>query len=190
MSRHAKTREQTKQATRVALIAAGTTEFARHGFDVSLDAICARAKLTRGAFYVHFADRDAFIVAVMQHVLGSFVTALTGPAANLDLATSIRLFMMAVRSKAPVVSGGAGLRFHHVLEACRRSRVIGDAYREVVATTRALLVAAIARGGSDRDPEGLADLAIVVALGMLASGELDLPLGLGRLERALLDVLT
>jgi AcrR family transcriptional regulator len=189
-----RTREQTKQKTRIALIGAGIHEFARHGFDVSLDTICARAKLTRGAFYVHFADRDAFIVAVMQHVLGGFVTALTG--ANFDLATSIKLFVMAVRTKAPVVTGGAGLRFHHVLEACRRSRPIGDAYREVVATARAIIVAAIARDQeakkirSDRDPEALADLMTVIALGVLASGEIDLPIDLDRLERAMLGVLT
>ncbi|HEX7704119.1 MAG TPA: TetR/AcrR family transcriptional regulator [Kofleriaceae bacterium] len=223
MSRQSRTREETKQATRVALINAGITEFAHHGFEVSLDAICARAKLTRGAFYVHFADRDAFIVAVMQHVLGGFVTALTGPAApvggaapvqsgaslgrgravdpsglgpSLDLATSIRLFIAAIRSRAPVVSGGAGLRFHHVLEACRRSKAIGNTYRGVVAVARSTIVAAIIRDRAagkvhrDRDPDGLADLMVAIALGMLAVNELDLPVDLDRLEAAMLGVLT
>jgi TetR/AcrR family transcriptional regulator, transcriptional repressor for nem operon len=196
MPRQPRAREETKQATRVALINAGITEFAHHGFEVSLDAICARAKLTRGAFYVHFADRDAFIVAVMQHVLGGFVTALTGPAASLDLATSIRLFIAAVRSHAPVVSGGTGLRFHHVLEACRRSKSIGNTYRGVVAVARSTIVAAIIRDRAagkihrDRDPDGLADLMVVIALGMLAVNELDLPVDLDRLEAAMLGVLT
>jgi TetR/AcrR family transcriptional repressor of nem operon len=191
-----RTREETKQATRVALIHAGITEFAHHGFEVSLDQISARAKLTRGAFYVHFADRDAFIVAVMQHVLGGFVTALTGPAASLDLATSIRLFIAAVRARAPVVTGGAGLRFHHVLEACRRSKAIGNTYRGVIALARSTLVAAITRDRAagkirdDRDPDGLADLMIAIALGMLAVNELDLPVDLDRLEAAMLGVLT
>ncbi|HEY0250250.1 MAG TPA: TetR family transcriptional regulator, partial [Kofleriaceae bacterium] len=67
-----KTREQAKAQTRIALIDAGIIELGHHGLDASLDQICARAKLTRGAFYVHFADRDAFIVAVMHHVLGGF----------------------------------------------------------------------------------------------------------------------
>jgi len=196
MSRQPRAREETKQATRVALINAGITEFAHHGFEVSLDQICARAKLTRGAFYVHFADRDAFIVAVMQHVLGGFVTALTGPTTSLDLATSIRLFIAAVRSRAPVVSGGAGLRFHHVLEACRRSKAIGNTYRGVVAVARSTIVAAIIRDRAagkvhrDRDPDGLADLMVAIALGMLAVNELDLPVDLDRLEAAMLGVLT
>jgi TetR/AcrR family transcriptional repressor of nem operon len=190
------TREQTKQATRLALINAGITEFARHGFDVSLDQISARGQLTRGAFYVHFADRDAFIVAVMQHVLGGFVTALTGPAANLDLATSIRLFISAIRSRAPVVAGGAGLRFHHVLEACRRSKAIGDTYRGVVAVARTTIVAAIIRDQAaaklcrDRDPDGLAELMVALALGILAVNEIDLPVDLDRLEATMLAVVT
>ncbi|MFT3695747.1 MAG: TetR/AcrR family transcriptional regulator [Kofleriaceae bacterium] len=170
-----KTRQETKAETRVALIDAGVTEIARHGFDVSLDQICARAKLTRGAFYVHFADRDAFIVAVMQHVLGGFVITLTGP---LDVKAGIRLFIAAVRARAPIVSGGSGLRFHHVLEACRRSKVIGAAYREVVANARAALVKSV--------DEGTADLLIATVLGMLAIDELEIPVALDRLEKAML----
>lgn len=191
-----RTREQTKQATRLALINAGIAEFARAGFEVSLDQISARAKLTRGAFYVHFADRDGFIVAVMQHVLGGFVTALTGPAANLDLTTSIRLFIAAVRSRAPVVSGGTGLRFHHVLEACRRSKAIGNTYRGIVAVARSTIVAAIIRDQTanktrrDRDPDGLADVMVAIAFGMLAANELDLPIDLDRLEATMLGLLT
>ena len=190
VNRMRKTREQTKAATRLALISAGITEFAHHGFDVSLDQISARAKVTRGAFYVHFADRDAFIVAVMQHVLGGFVTALTGPAARLDLATSIRLFIAAIRGRAPVVTGGAGLRFHHVPEACRRSKAIGATYRSVVATARTTIVAAIVRDPNIHvEPEGLADVLVAIALGMLAVNELELPVELDRLERAMLALL-
>ena len=45
------TREETKQATRDALISAGMALFAEQGLDgPSLDAICDRAGFTRGAF--------------------------------------------------------------------------------------------------------------------------------------------
>ncbi len=51
-------RDETKQRTRDALIQAGLELFTEQGLDVpSLDAICDRAGFTRGAFYVHFADR-------------------------------------------------------------------------------------------------------------------------------------
>src|SRR5436305_14505388 len=54
-----RSRAETKQATREALIEAGIDEFARNGLDVGIEAICERAGLTRGAFHFHFADRDA-----------------------------------------------------------------------------------------------------------------------------------
>jgi TetR/AcrR family transcriptional regulator, transcriptional repressor for nem operon len=188
-----RSREQTKQATRDALIAAGIHELGAHGLDVSQEAICARAKRTRGAFYVHFADRDDFIVAVMQHVLGGFIAMLTSSSA--DVRTSIRLFSEAVRRRAPVVAGGAKLRFHHILDACRRSRAIGDAYRGVVATAIASLVAAIQRDQKagrvqrELDPQTVAQQMVVTVLGMLAVTELDLPIEIDRIEQALLAML-
>src|SRR5262245_37416602 len=49
------TREFGKQETREALLRAGMEMFAEQGLDApSLDALCARAGFTRGAFYVHF----------------------------------------------------------------------------------------------------------------------------------------
>ena len=117
-------REEAKHATRAALIAAGLAEFQGRGLDASLDSICERAGLTRGAFYVHFADRDAFIVAVMEHVLGGFVTALAMLTAQPGgVARMIAMYFEAVRSRAPAVSGGSGLRMQHLMEACRRSAV-------------------------------------------------------------------
>ena len=59
MAEPTRRRRETKQETREALISAALAEFAEHGFDApSLDAICARAGYTRGAFYVHFRDRS------------------------------------------------------------------------------------------------------------------------------------
>jgi AcrR family transcriptional regulator len=188
-----KSRDETKQATRNALISAAIHELGAHGLDVSLDAICARARRTRGALYVHFADREALIVAVMQQVLGTFVSMLT--TSHLELETSIRLFATAVRHKAPVVAGGAGLKFHHILDACGRSRALGDAYREVIASAKTSLAAAIERDQRakrirrDRDPQTLAQLMIVTVLGMLAVAELDLPIEIARIEQALLGLL-
>lgn len=186
-----RSRAEAKQHTHAALLAAGVAEFADHGFDASLDAICARAKLTRGAFYVHFADRDAFIVAVMQHVLGTFVAALTGGTdprlPTIDVA--IRLFLAAVRAKSPLVHGGPGLRFHHLLEACRRSPAIGDTYRILITTARDRLAALIPANG-ELEPAALADLLVLAAFGVLVATEIELPLDLDRLERAMLATIT
>src|SRR5215212_2654399 len=68
------TREQAKAETREALIMAALDEFAAHGLEApSLDAICARAGYTRGAFYVHFKDRGDLLIAVVEHALTHFM---------------------------------------------------------------------------------------------------------------------
>ncbi|HKU40058.1 MAG TPA: TetR/AcrR family transcriptional regulator [Polyangiales bacterium] len=69
-----KSRDLAKQETREALIQAGMDAFSEEGVDLpSLDAICARAGFTRGAFYVHFKDREEFFGAVVEKALQDFV---------------------------------------------------------------------------------------------------------------------
>src|SRR5690349_6561678 len=71
-----RTRDVTKRETREALVDAALAEFAAHGLDApSLDAICARAGYTRGAFYVHFRDREQLMAAVVERVIGGFLAA-------------------------------------------------------------------------------------------------------------------
>ncbi len=131
MPRQPRSRHAAKQGTREALLHAGMAEFAAHGLDLpSLDAICARAGYTRGAFYVHFRDRDDFIVGVVERVLGAFLDAViaTGDEAR-DLEETVTRFVDAVvglrairrpaRSRAAVAAGG--IPFHRLLEACARS---------------------------------------------------------------------
>lgn len=71
----AKPREQAKLETRNALVQAGFELFVEQGVDApSLDAICARAGYTRGAFYVHFKDREDFVLACINDLLHAFVS--------------------------------------------------------------------------------------------------------------------
>src|SRR5258708_2245779 len=60
------TRGDAKQQTRAALVAAAGRVFHERGLDASLDEICAAAGYTRGAFYVHFKDREDLIAAVVN----------------------------------------------------------------------------------------------------------------------------
>ena len=189
-------RAETKQATHAALIAAGIEEFSEHGLDASLDAICARAKLTRGAFYVHFADRDSFIVAVMNHVLGGFITELTGRGAELgSVERGVRLFFAAAEARDPVVHAGRGLRFSHLMDACRRIPQIGEAYRRLITVGRAQLAAGLAsdqaadRTRADLAPDAIADLMTVMVLGVVAALELEIPLDMPRLADSALAVI-
>jgi TetR/AcrR family transcriptional repressor of nem operon len=190
-----KRRAETKDATRAALIAAAYEEFGERGLDASLDHICARAGVTRGAFYVHFEDRDALITAVMRHVMGDFVALLAGtrPEAG-GIERAIRLFFAAAQARSPVIHGGRGLRFFHLMDACRRSPEIGTTYRELMMTARDRIAVGFEhdqRAGHVRDDVGataIAELLTIAALGVVAMLELDLPLDLARLGETLLGV--
>jgi TetR/AcrR family transcriptional regulator, transcriptional repressor for nem operon len=181
-------RAETMLETRAALLAAAVEEFGVSGLDASLDGICTRANLTRGAFYVHFADRDALILAVMEHVLGGFVALLTGlsPAVG-GTARALDLFTAAANARSPAVHGGRALRFHHLMEACQRSKPLGARYRAIVAQARDRIAEGITmdqtagQTRNDTDATALADLLAVLALGVVATLELGVPIDLTRI---------
>ena len=191
-----KTRAEAKQATRAELVEAAREEFAAHGLEASLDAICARARLTRGAFYVHFADREALIVAVMDDVLGKFVTALTAllPESG-GVAQVIELFFAAAQHRAPAIHAGGGLRFYHLMEACHRSPAVGDRYRAIVLEARDRLAAGVAHDQRTKTARrgvsaaALADLLVLAGLGVSAMFELEIPLDVGAAGGAMLDLM-
>ena len=198
-------RELAKQETRDALIAAGLQALAEEGLDVpSLDAICSRAGFTRGAFYVHFKDRDDFVVAVMEHVLGGFLDAViaTGDDAH-DLERTLDRFVDALGAAAsPSAHGGGrvrpvlgGVQLYRLVEAAARSplireRLVGILQQAVKRVTRA---ADAAQGRSavrrDIDPRHGAELLVVAALGLIGAIELGVPLDLRAIRRTVATLL-
>jgi AcrR family transcriptional regulator len=170
-----------KEETRRALIAAGLAEFAEHGLDLpSLDAICSRAGYTRGAFYVHFRDRDDFLVSVMEYVIGAFIDAVvaTGDAAH-DVEHTIERFTdaaaaaLAARGDAAASPGQSGLlpfalgfAFHRLLEGVSRSAEVRVRFVELVREGTARVAQAMRRGqgaGTIRQDLNAEDLAFVLA---------------------------
>lgn len=186
------------QETREALLEAGEELFAREGLDgPSLDAICERAKKTRGAFYVHFPDRDAFLAAVMERVGMPFLDAVLGQRGEaLSLEEAARRFVEAfAKGSYPLTKGGA-LRPSQLIDACARSRPVRDRYAGLIEDAIVRLGAAIeqaqgegrARGDVDaRDTATLLLAAIVGAQTMLV--DLKLPLAFGDAARAALTLL-
>ena len=184
-------RPRAPDETRAALVAAASRLFLRDGLDVpSLDAICEEAGKTRGAFYVHFRDREDLVAAVMQRALGGFLDAIiaTGEEAH-DLERTVRRFEDAIafitqlrganaRRRSPVPGG---VPFHRILEACERSaaireRFVGllrEAAERVAKTAEAGQVAATVR--SDVRAEALGSLLVTLALGFVASVEVGAP---------------
>jgi AcrR family transcriptional regulator len=175
-------RDVSKQETREALITAGIAAFREEGLDApSLDSICARAGYTRGAFYVHFKDRDDFLIAVMSTVVQGFMDAMiaTGDAA-LDLQKTIDTFVGAVTSVGLPMHGG--VPFHQMLAACARSNRVRERYVDVLreAVDR---VAGAAREGqgagtvrSDVDAKHLAMILIGIVSGVQVLIDLEYPL--------------
>ena len=187
------------QATREALIDAALAEFAEHGFDApSLDAICARAGYTRGAFYVHFRDREDLVVAVVSRVVERFLDAvLAGGEGAADLPGAVRRFADTIAAATashgrhePLVAAGL-LPLHRILEAARRSPAIrsrlvviaGEARDRVAAAARLARTAGALR--DDVDPVHLAALLVALALGVLIGAEVGVPIELVALQETL-----
>ena len=198
-------REAAKQETREALVQAAIAEFAEKGLDLpSLDGICARAGFTRGAFYVHFRDREELLAAVMERVLDAVLDAVmgTGAEAN-DLATVVGRYVAvaafefsdAARRAADPAALPVGVPFHQILAACHRNeetrasmeRILGRALHRLTDAAAADQQRERARG--DVPPREIAVLLLILALGVRAAADLRLPLEVEPARDALLRLL-
>jgi AcrR family transcriptional regulator len=189
------TRAATKAATRDALVIAAMEAFAHEGLDApSLDAICARAGLTRGAFYVHFRDRDELVAAVMDRASGWMMDALIARGdASLDLMNTVRLFGEAVAVGGYPRAGQ--VRLQHVLDACARSSVVRDGRIRVLDQVRDRLTA-VTRSGQragtirrDLPPRAVAEVLVAIVLGVEVLLELRFPFDVRADSEALLGAL-
>jgi TetR/AcrR family transcriptional repressor of nem operon len=201
--RQAATRDDAKQQTRAALVQAALELFAEQGLDVpSLDAICDRAGYTRGAFYVHFKTREDILVAVMDQVGAVFHASLfEGFTADAAAAASrpagenvrarrlhhvMRRFVDAVGSGAYPLMATEGkgplIRPHQLIDACARSAIVRDRYRDLVQVSVgaiASLVQADQDDGEvrkDVDPQTVASMALALVIGAQTMADLGLPL--------------
>jgi AcrR family transcriptional regulator len=180
-TRAGKSRDDAKRETREALIAAGIAAFSAEGIDApSLDSICARAGYTRGAFYVHFKDRDDFLIAVMSAALASFIDAIVASGdAAMDLEKTVAMFVGAVKSGVFPMSGG--VYFHQFIAACTRNESVRTRYIEVLYEAARRVTATVAAGQgagtvrNDVSAENLALLLIAVVGGVGGFLEVKFP---------------
>jgi AcrR family transcriptional regulator len=174
-------RDARKVETREDLLDAGTKLFAEQGLDApSLDDICARAGYTRGAFYVHFPDRESFIVAVMERAIARFVDSVL---ATKEGSISVLDMILALAGGA---SNGAYTVFadiplHRFLAACGQSGTLHLRYivllmgvrTRIAEAVRADQASGVLRSGID--PLLLAGLLLAVALGVGTLASLETP---------------
>ena len=188
MSERRQGREVGKEETREALLLAGLAEFSERGLDApSLDSICARAGYTRGAFYVHFRDREEFVVAAMERVLGPFLDAVVarGEEAH-DLARTVERFVAALAGMARLVGAPEDglppkvLPLHRLLDACERSPRLAERFRRIVREAMARVEKSTRRGQGegevrgDVDPGQLGSVLVSLALGAIVAMELGI----------------
>jgi AcrR family transcriptional regulator len=201
-ARQSANRDDAKQQTRAALVSAALELFAEQGLDVpSLDAICDRAGYTRGAFYVHFKTREDILVAVMDQVGEQFLASvfsqmpdLSSPARGGRLHQAVRRFVAAVGSGAYPLMATAGkgplVRPHQLLDACARSPVVRERYRELVQLSVGA-VAGLVKGDQDDgavrgdvDAETVATMALALVIGAQTMNDLGLALDPSHLASA------
>ena len=195
--RRRRTRAEAREQSRIALLRAGIELIARDGIDgPSLDAICARAGYTRGAFYGHFADRDDFLVAVMDEVGRRFLDAVLSAAAGAQDLTSVagRFLTALARGDYPL-AGKRGVKPHQLLDACARSPRIRARYvalvEDAIERLATIIAADQAKSGlrRDLDPRQLARLLLAIVIGAHTMLELDMELDVARLGGQLVRVL-
>jgi len=179
-----RTRAESKQATRQALLQAGLLEMIEHGLDTpSLDAICARAGFTRGAFYVHFKDRDDFMVAVTDWVLSGIVDGLVGVDGESDLDATVERFTAFVGKREWPLVGNVPITTHRVLESVARSeqlkRRFDTIFREASNRIGKQVLQAQEDGKARRDLDATHTASLLLALGIGAMSLEDTGVRLG-----------
>jgi len=192
------TRDEKKEETREALIAAATAELAEKGIEAaSLNAICDRAGYTRGAFYVHFKDRDDLVAAVVERVIGAFQEQVIATAGSgEDLTTTIGRYVGAVIAGAPATAGTKSWQFHHTLAACAGSPKLRARYVALQKQAIDRITAAAEAGQKAhvvRDDVGagtLAEILVVLTLGIGAAREIKMPFDLAAGGAALVKLVS
>jgi len=191
-----KTREQRKEETRQALIQAGIEAFTEQGLDLpSLDAICARAGYTRGAFYVHFPDRTEFLLAVVGRSLADFIdSVIHTDAEGGDLSKTIELFAdAALHGKLPLTRRQAP-RMRMLLDARNRDARIGKRFSDLLESAIIRLTKVVEKGQSggtirnDLNAEHLSTILVTLALGTTTMIESELKLDIPALQQTVNDL--
>src|SRR5262245_27310227 len=192
-----KSRQISKQETREALLAAGMSLFSEEGVDLpSLDAICARAGFTRGAFYVHFRNRDDFLAAVIDRVLVTFVDSVVAASqSGHDLSDTIGRFLAAASQGKVPLMGQQRLMLHLMTRGIQRTETMRVRFKALLEHALARLAAAAENGQkagtvkTDVAPELIATWLVAAALGLTTLLEFGIELDMPRIQKSARELL-
>jgi AcrR family transcriptional regulator len=191
-----RSRAESKEFTRQALLKAGLLELVEHGLDTpSLDAICARAGFTRGAFYVHFKDRDDFLVAVTDWTLSTIVDLMVGAGEDTDLESAVGRFTALLSKRDWPIVGQISIATHRVFESIARSEKLKQRFTEIFADASnrvGVLVQRAQEAGTvrrDLDPRQTATLLLALGLGAKSLEDTGVQVGSAALRSGILGLL-
>ena len=192
-----KSRQVTKQETREALLRAGMSLFSEEGVDLpSLDAICARAGFTRGAFFVHFRNRDDFLAAVIDRALVDFVDSVVAASqSEHDLSdTIVRFLSAASQGKVPLM-GQQRLLMHLMTRGVQRADKMRARFKVLLQHALERLAAAARNGQvagtvkTQVEPDLLAAWLVAAALGLTTLLNFGIEIDLGRVQQSARELL-
>lgn len=198
-SRRPANREAAKEETREALIQAAMELIPKKGLDVSLDELCAHAGYTRGAFYVHFKNRDEVTLAVMTRIGEKLLDSLLGPensSTSVNLMSFVKRFLLAFASGQYPLTKLGGIRPYQLLDACARSPAIRDKYVALTQNSIDRLGRNVAESQrrktirSDIEADQIAAMLVAWVIGIHTMYDLDLPINLPKGSMTLLKLLS
>lgn len=193
--RRRRERAEAKRQTRQALLEAGLEEIIEHGLDASLDAICARAGYTRGAFYVHFKSREDLLVGITEWVLGGIVETLLAQESHEDLATTVERFLNGLESGTWPLMPRIRIATIRLMDAINRWPVLRQSFDALIVRAMDRLTKTVSEGQQrslirrDLDPVRLGQLLTTLAMGTIMLHNVGVPLDLDPRRSVLLQML-
>lgn len=195
-SKSAQSRQAAKQASKEALVKSAMELFPEKGLDVSLDELCAHAGYTRGAFYVHFKNRDELTLEVMSRVGEEWLNSIFGDEDDDgDLITLMQRFLGELVGGTYPLTRKGGMRPYQLLDACVRSPAIHARYLAFVQDSIRRLAIYVVNSQHKKhikpnlDAEQLASILIAVVIGTHTLYDLDFPMDLAKTSLTLMQLL-
>jgi AcrR family transcriptional regulator len=171
--------QQRGEDTRSRILQAALDSFAGQGYDATgVAEICQRAGVSKGAFYHHFASKQALFVALLDQWLAALDGQMSG---SRTVATNAPLSLQALVGLLQQALRDASGRLPMFLEFWRqavRDEAIWQATMAPFASYRGLLAGIVRQGiaeGSLRpcDPDDAARALVSMAVGMVLQSALD-----------------
>lgn len=171
--------QQRSQTTRNQLLDAALSSFASHGYAAaSVDEICQAAGVSKGAFYHHFASKQALFLALLNRWLDAFEVQVAALQRQ-RLSTGAMLTVMADLA-APLFKDAAGQlpMFLEFWSQAAREPAVWEATIAPLARYRQFFAGLLAEGVAEGalkpiDAETVARMLIAVALGLLLQSVLE-----------------